>query len=225
MKKLAIIIGVLIAGSPFVSCKKMKDDIKDLKNEISDLQKQNDTLKEKNSLLANQADLIGSVIGSNEPVIATTTFEDNSGATRTISAVYKWKSIDYYTQYMMDNKDGTYYIYIERFSDVGWNEGAWIDFTYNPTTKAVTNFATRHYWRDYDPYSNRARYYGGSYTGLTLNFTVESFDLTTGAISVKMAASGTSAYTSAYSSYAPNPGKPVSTTLSFTGKLKLLKQD
>jgi hypothetical protein len=168
MKKLAIILGVLIAGSPFVSCKKMKDDIKDLKNEISELQKQNDTLKDKNSALANQIDLVASAIGSNEPMIATTTFEDNSGTNRTISAVYNFKTSAYQTQSLYNNNDGTYDIYIERFGDVDWNEGAWVNFTYNPTTKAVTNLTSRHYWRDYDPYSNRVRYYDGS-TGLTIN--------------------------------------------------------
>jgi hypothetical protein len=222
MKKLLIVFGMFIAGSPFVSCKKMKDDIKDLKNQANELQKQNDTLKDKNSSLQSKLDGIANAIGSDEPITATTTFQDNSGANRTVTATYKFKSSDYYTQYMLDNGDGTYYIYIERFSDVSWNEGVSASFNYNPTTKAVTNVYAQHYWNDADPYSNYA-YYVSGYSGLTMNLSVESFNLTTGAISVKFNASGTDAYTTNYGG--PNSGKPVSTTFSFVGKVKFFKQN
>jgi hypothetical protein len=226
MKKLVIIFGVLIAGSPFVSCKKLKDDIKELQSQVNDLEKQNDTLKGKNSALKEQLDGIASAIGSNEPITATTTFQDNNGATKTVSSAYKFKSIDYYTQSMFNNGDGTYEIYIERFGDINWNEGAWIQFTYNPTTKAATNIASNHYWRDYDSYNDNARYSGSYTTGLTMSVTIDSLNITTGATSLKFSASGTSAYTTAAPSYySPNQGKPVSTTLTFVGKLKLFTQD
>lgn len=222
MKKLVIIFGVLIAGSPFVSCKKLKDDIKDLQSQVNDLKDQNDTLKTRNSALKDQLDGIASAIGSNEPITATTTFQDNSGATRTVTASYKFKSIDYYTQSMYNNGDGTYEIYIERFGDVNWNEGVNLGFTYNPTTKAVSNIYTVHYWNDADAYYDNARYSSSYTTGLTMNLNVESFDLATGAISLKFSASGTSAYTNAAPSYySPNVGKPVTTNYSFIGKLRL----
>lgn len=221
MKKLAIILSVLIAGSPFVSCKKMKDDIKDLKNQVSELEKQNDTLKNNNSNLQQQLNGVINSLGSNEPIAATTTFTDDAGATRTVTGVYKFKSNDYYTQKMVKNTDGTYDIYVERFSDVSWEEGAWVEFTYNPTTKVATNISGGQYWSDADPYYDNARY-EGSYTGLTTSVTVNSFDATTGAISLKFAASGTAAYTNAvYYWYSPNQGAPVSTTFTFDGKLKL----
>lgn len=223
MKKLLIVFGMFIAGSPFVSCKKMKDDIKDLKNQASELQKQNDTLKDKNSSLQNQLDGIANAIGSDEPITATTTFQDNSGANRTITATYKFKSSDYYTQYMLDNGDGSYNIYIERFGDIDGNEGVSASFNYNPTTKAVTNVSAQHYWNDADPYGDYA-YYASSYTtGLTMSLTVESFNLTTGAISIKFNASGTDAYTNNYGG--PNYGKPVSTNFAFTGKVKFFKKN
>jgi hypothetical protein len=223
MKKLLLIFGVLIAGSPFVSCKKMKDDIKDLQNQANELAKQTDTLKAKHSSLKDQLDGIANAIGSDEPITATTTFEDNNGATRTVSATYNFKSTDYYTQYMINNGDGTYSIYIERFIDVDWNEGISVYFTYNPTTKAVTNESVGHYWDDNDPFYDYAYYYSGSYTGLTKSLTVDSFNLATGAISIKFSASGTSAYTA--SADVPNPGKPVSTNFAFAGKVKLFSQD
>jgi hypothetical protein len=219
MKKLLIIFGVLIAGSPFVSCKKLKDDIKDLQSQVNDL-------KEKNSNLKDQLDGIASAIGSNEPITATTTFEDNNGATRTISSVYKFKSIDYYTQSMFNNGNGTYNIYIERFADVNWNEGSWVEFTYNPTTKTATNISANHYWSDYDSYYDNARYDGNYTTGLTMGVTIDSLNTTTGATSLKFSASGNSAYTNAAPYYySPNQGKSVSTTLTFVGKLKLFTQD
>lgn len=210
MKKLLIAIGIFAIGSSLVSCnKKLKDDISDLKSQVNDLKNQNDTLK--------------NILGSDEPISATTTFTDNAGATRTVSGVYKFKSSDYATQKAVKNSDGTYYIYIERFSDVSWYEGVRAEFTYNPTNKAVTDIYVTHYWDDEDPYYDRARYMS-SYTGtgLTLNLTVDNFDTTTGAISMKFAAAGTAAYTSAISSsYSPNQGKPVATNFSFAGKLKI----
>jgi hypothetical protein len=210
MKKYLLIFAVLIAGSPFVSCKKMKDDIKDLKNQVNELQKENDTLK--NSL------------GSDEPIAATTTFEDDNGATRTVSGVYKFKGSDLYTQSLVKISDTAYDVYIERYSQ-GGGEGASVEFTYNPATKAVKNVEGSHYWRDADDYTDRVRYYG-TYTGLTKNLTIDSLNITTGAISLKFSAAGTSAYTSAVSySYTPNQGKPVATNFSFVGKLKLFTRN
>jgi hypothetical protein len=128
---------------------------------------------------------------------------------------------------MDDNGDGTYDIYIERFSDVEWYEGAWVAFTYNPTTKAVTNKRGGQYWNDEDPYYNNARY-DENYvnTGLTFTITVNSLNPATGDISLNFSASGTAAYTNAvYYYYVPNAGKPVSTTFSFAGKLKVFTQN
>ena len=210
--------------SPFVSCKKMKDDIKDLQNHVNDLQKQNDTLKDKNSDLEGQTDGVANIIGYNEPITATTTFLDNNGNTKTVSGTYKFKTSDYSSQSMIKRTGGTYDIYLDRYSNVEGGDRAWVRFTYNPTTKAVTNLSANHNWNDADSYSNRARYYSG-YTGVTVNVTVDSLNLTTGATSIKFSGAGTSDYTNAYPSYAPNPGKPVSTNFSFVGKLKLFSQD
>jgi hypothetical protein len=234
MKKLLIVFGVVIAGSPFVSCKKMKDDIRDLKSQVTDLKKQNDTLKyqadtlkNRNSALQEKLNGVINSLGSDEPITATTTFQDNNGATRTVTGVYKFKSSDYSTQRAVKNSNGTYYIYIERFSDVNWYEGAWAEFTYNPTTKAVTDIYGGHYWNDADPYYDNARYMS-SYTGtgLTLNITVDNFNTTTGDFSMKFAASATGTYTNAVDYwYSPNKGKSVSTNFAFTGKLKLFDQN
>ena len=211
MKKLVIIFGVLIAGSPFVSCKKLKDDIKELQSQVNDLEKQNDTLKNHNSALQERLNGIASALGSDEPITATTTFEDDKAATRTITGTYRLKSGDWNTQYMYNNNDGTYEVYIERFSDIDWSSGASVSFTYNPTTKAITNIGGSHYWSDADSYEDRARYFSG-YSGLTMNVTIDNINVTTGDISLKFSASGTSVYTNAVNSYyVPNQGKPVAT--------------
>jgi hypothetical protein len=201
----------------------LKDDINDLKSQVNDLKNQNDTLKTYNSTLQQQLKGVINSLGSDEPITATTTFTDNAGTTRTVTGVYKFKSADYSTQKAVNNGDGTYSIYVERFSDVSWYEGAWAQFTYNPTTKAVTSITGGQYWNDEDPYNDYAYYtssYGG--TGLTLAITVDKFDTTTGDFSMKFAATGTAAYTSAISSgYSPNQGKPDATNFTFTGKLRI----
>jgi hypothetical protein len=222
MKKSLVILSLLVAGSTlFSSCnKKLKDDIKDLKQQVDELKKHNSELQE-------QVNGVENILGSNEPIIATTTFTDNNNTTRTVVGAYKFKAGNSSTQRMYDNGDGTYDIYIERFSDVEWYEGAWVAFTYNPTTKAVTNKRGGQYWNDEDPYYNNARY-DENYitTGLTFSITVNSLNLATGEISLNFSASGTAEYTNAVVYYyVPNKGKPVSTTFSFTGKLKVFTQN
>jgi hypothetical protein len=219
MKRLLLILGVAIAGTPFVSCKKMKDDIKDLKNQVTDLKKENDTLK-------NQLNGIENLIIS-DPISATTTFQDSTGATRTVSASYKLKGSDYYYQRMSKNSDGSSYdVYVERIGDLGWDNGATIQFNYNPTTKAVKNVSGAHFWADADPYGNSARYRATSTyypnVGLTMSVTVDSLNLTTGATSIKFAASGNGTWTNSSDGYySPMHGKPVTTNLTFVGTLKL----
>jgi len=224
MKKLLIVFGVFAIGSSLVSCnKKLKDDINDLKSQVNDLKNQNDSLKTYNSTLQQQMNGVINSLGSDEPITATTTFTDNSGATRTVTGTYRFKSSDYSTQKAVKNSDGSYDIYIERFSDVSWYEGAWVSFNYNPTTKAVTNIQGGQYWDDADSYRNNAYYYSSySGTGLTLTITVNSFDTTTGAISMKFTGAGTADYTSSVStSYSPNSGKPEATNFTFAGKLHI----
>jgi hypothetical protein len=223
MKKSLIIFGILLAGSTFfASCNKnLKDDIKNLRQQV-------DSLKKHNSELQDQIGGVENILGSNEPISVTTTFKDNNDSTRTITAIHKFKSADNETQSLAKLADGNYSIYIERFSDVEWYEGAWVSFTYNPTTKAITNKRGGQYWYDNDSYDNYARY-DDNYAnlgGLTFDINIKSINLTTGDISLTFTGSATSAYTSGVPYYyRPNAGKPMSTTFSFTGKLKLFTQN
>lgn len=207
MKTSLLTFGLLLAGCALTtSCNK------DLKNDIQELQ--------------GRVNEVESILGANEPITATSTFTDNANATRTVTGTYKFKAGNNGTQKMVNNGNGTFDVYIERFSDVDWYEGAWISFTYNPTSKAITNKKGGHYWGDEDSYGNQTRYDATKPNGLTLDITVDKIDVTTGDISLKFAASGTSQYTSeAPATWSPNPGKPMSTTFDFTGKLKVFTKN
>lgn len=222
MKKSSVIFSALVAGATlFSSCNKnLKDDVRDLEKQVKELESHNSELKE-------QIGNIENALGSDEPIEATTTFVDDNNVTRTIKDKYPFKAGNNVTQRLVENGDGTYDIYIERFSDVMWYEGAWVAFTYNPSTKEITNKRGGQYWDDEDAYYNNARYDQNLYTqGLTLTITVNSLNVSTGAISLKFSAAATSEYTSnIYYYYTPNPGKQMSTEFTFTGKLKLFPHE
>jgi hypothetical protein len=218
MKKSLIIFGILITGTTFfTSCNKnLKDDIKDLRQQV-------DSLKKHNSELQESVNGVKNLLGSNEPARATTTFKDDNDSTRTITGVFYFKGGNNDTQSMTRNEDGTYSIYIERFSDVWSEEGAWVAFTYNPATKAITDPRAGQYWDDQDPYYDNIRYDANyTTTGLTLDINIKSINVATGDISLTYTAAGTADYTNAMPYYyVPNQGKSVSSTFEFAGKLKL----
>ncbi|MDF2191522.1 hypothetical protein [Paraflavitalea sp. CAU 1676] len=218
MKKPVILFGMLVAGSlAFTSCtKNLKDDVSDLKKEI-------DSLNKSNAELEGQVGGIEIILGANEPITATTTFTDNNNATVTVKDTYKFKAGNSSTQYAKGNSDGTYRIYIERFSDVEWYEGARVEFVYNPTTKEITQKRVRHYWDSPDNYNDNADYgtISPTHSGLQINITVNNFNATTGEISLTVAASGDATYSGLETYYSPNPGKPYSTSFAYTGKVKV----
>lgn len=217
MKRSMLVFGILVAGSTFfTSCNKnLKDDVKSLKNQVEELQKHNSELQEK-------MNGVEDAIGSNEPIKVSTTFTDDDNKQRTVTGTYRFKTSGASTHYMRKNDDGTYEIYIERIGDIDWNEGAWIGFDYNPSTKAITDLRAGHYWDGMDAYYHNVRYSEGYGTGLTNNLTINSIDVTTGDISIKYQGAGTADYTSQVPYYyCPNPGAPVSTSFEFAGKLRV----
>lgn len=207
MKRSLFVFSALIAGLfVFSSCnKKLKDDIKDLRNQLND---------------------VSNAIGSDEPITVTTAFKDNNKVSRTLTETYKFKSSGMNTQRLVKLPDGNYEIFVERFLDVSWYEGIKCSFTYNPTTKAITHKRVHHYWDDYADYNPSVRYQEDDFnTGLTLKINIKSIDLTTGAISVDVDASGTEEYSNIVSSYyVPSRDAAVSTKFSFAGKLKYFEK-
>lgn len=218
MKKPLLLLSILFIGAfAFTSCNKnLKDDIKDLRNEVDSLNKYNSELDQKVKDLEE-------AIGSNEPIIATSTFVDDDGKTRTIKGSFRFKSSGVSTHVARQMPDGNYDIYVERFGDMEWSAGAWIAFHYNPSTKTISNKRMGHYWDDFDPYANRTRYDETAYngTGLHISFTLHKLDLSTGALSITCNATAAADYTSQYNSYCPNPGQPMSTHFDFNGQLRV----
>jgi len=220
MKKTPYILGVLITGAlTFTSCtKNLKDDINDLKNQV-------DTLHRSNDSIAGRLNGIELILGANEPLTGSTNFTDNNNATRTVNFNYQFKAGNINTHYAQELANGKFNIFIRRFSDVEIAEEARIAFIYDAATKEITNKEVAHYWNNADNYTDRAAYgiYVTNHPGLSITITVNSFNPTTGEISLTANASADAAYSAAVTQYvfAPNPGKPYSTTLSFSGKLKV----
>lgn len=209
MKRSFVVFSTLIiAALSFSSCNK------NLKDDIKDLQRENSEMKEKLNGIAN-------ALGTDEPITVTTTFKDRGNVDRTIKETYSFKSVGTSTQSMVKQGNGTYEIYVERFSDVYWNDGAWVAFTYDPTTKAITDKRGGHYWSDYGNYNSDAYFNENNYnTGLTFTVNIKSIDLTTGVISMDVTMAGTEEYSQG-SGNVPNSNSAVTTSFSFDGKLKV----
>lgn len=169
--------------------------------------------------LEDRLDKVENSLGTNEPIsvnFKTTNYDDVEIVEKT-SYLFKAKG---YNQYMEDNGDGTYYVYVERFADVGWNEGAWVEFNYNPTTKEATNIESRIYF--YDQFGNylNPRFSEDSYVGNTTSLTVSSFNTETGAVNLTLDAS-----TDATATNNEFEGEPMSCSFSFKGKLEVFLND
>jgi hypothetical protein len=216
MKKIIYIICILFVGTTFLSScnKKLKDDLDSLEKELADLKERENQTRE--------------ILGSNEPIQASTQFVDDNGDTRTIKSTLSFKANDYSTQYMEEDADGNYWIYIERFGDVdGYDnsdaESAYIGFLYNTTTNEITNKDIYHEWLSNGPYDDNISYYENWEPAPTINLTLNNINVSTGNISLTVTASGDGDYTNYWGG--PNNGESVSTTLSFTGKLKVFAYD
>lgn len=217
MKKLFITL--LIAPLIFASCnKKLKKEMDELEQEVAAQKAQSENLQAQNTNLQNQINNVNSLLGSNEPVTITTTFQDNSNITRNVSNVFSFKSSNYSTQYMQENGNGTYDVYIERFGDVEWEEGARLSFVYDPSNGAITSPYMTHYWSwNISGYNNYA-YYSGGTPAPVINITLNKISTTTGEIDLTATASVVDGYNGAV----PNAGKACSSTFSFKGTLGVM---
>lgn len=217
MKQPRILTALLLAAVSFTSCnKQLKDDVHELQQRVAEL-------KKKNAILKEQAGINSQLLGTNEPIEAVTTFEDNDGKSRKIAGLYPLKADNTSTQYMMKQPGGTWEIYVERYGDVDKNEGAWVYFLYNPVTKEITEEMGGHHWQHLSPYNGSIQYRKQWANGSKINLTLKNIDLQTGDLSLDFSATATGAYTQGvydvYNYYVPNPGKPVATQFSFAGKL------
>lgn len=209
MKRSFVVFSALvIAALSFSSCNK------NLKDDIKDLQRENSEMKEKLNGIAN-------ALGTDEPITVTTSFKDRDNVSRTVKETYSFKASGTSTQSMVKQPNGKYDIYVERFSDVNWNDGAWVAFTYDPATKAITNKRGGHYWDDYGNYRSDAYFNeNNNIPGLTFTVNIKNIDLTTGVISMDVTMAGTEEY-SQNAGDVPNSNSAVTTSFSFDGKLRV----
>lgn len=201
----------------------MEKELVTLRSQQDQLTNQQGSLQNQQGSLQNQQNSISALLGANEPITATTTFVDDNGVTRIITDTYSFKAGNNSTQYMTENGDGTFEIYIERFSDVEWYEGAWLQFKLDTSDGSITNQYGGHYWNDQSSYGDNA-YFAYNYTPAPImNITVNSINVATGDISVSFSATADGTYTTNYPWQAPNPGLSMTTTFSFSGKLKVFQ--
>ncbi len=166
--------------------------------------------------LDKRLDKLENTLGTNEPLkvdFATTNYNDVAIAKETS---FKFKSLDN-DEAIWDLQNGSYYVYIERFSDIDWNQGGWIEFYYNPTSKEVTDAEGGVYFYDQYSYYNSYNFYEDN-GGNTVDLEVTSFNAETGKISVNFVAS-----TDASAGNNVYEGKAMTISMKFSGKLRVFK--
>ena len=212
MKTYIILVSTMLLG--LGSCTKtIKDDLRDLQQKI-------DALKKKNAELIEKAGGVENLIGSDEPIIASTTFEGNDGLPIIIKDTFSFKGNSGYTHSMRPLPNGQIQVQIVRFGKPDEAESSYLTFKYDPITKKVTQPNVQHSWYDRDIYWNYAIYDPSVYNkGISMKANVEKFDTNTGEIKISFTCQADAEYTSSMDEWSPNPGKPMSTTLSFSGKL------
>ncbi len=168
--------------------------------------------------LEDRLDKIESALGTNEPLsidFESTNLEDVGIIEKTS---YLFKSGGY-NEYIRDNGDGTYDVYIERFGDVNWNEGAWIFFEYEASTQETSNESAGVYF--YDQFGRNVNpTFSNEYTGNTFSLDVQSINIETGAVNVSVSASTDETATN--NEYT---AKPMSCQFSFSGTLKVFEDN
>jgi hypothetical protein len=227
MKKYLLIISFSLTGAIiFSSCnKKIKEDISSLETQIQELASANAALVEANSNLQNNLNSQDAIF-MDAPIEATTTYYDNEDKPVTVSGSYKYKyDLGEWSGTMIAwNDDSIYTIKLERAGDPDWYTGAWVRFYYDAKTKRVDYGYDWHgLGHSWDGLGNNYRtyvyYYGQWYNPIaSCTYNVQSIDIVTGDISLTATANASGTYTNNTS--IANPGKPASTTLSFTGKLQ-----
>jgi hypothetical protein len=166
--------------------------------------------------LDNRLDKVEDALGTDEPLKVTFSTTNYDDVTIASNRTYLLKSSGT-NEYIWDNLDGTYEIYIERFSDVEWYEGAWIEFTYNPETREVTNDEAGTYFYDQFGSYHNARFYENQDAN-AVEIEVNSFNAETGKISVNVTANSEEAYgNNIYE------GNPMTMTLRFRGNLRVFQ--
>ncbi|MBP0903441.1 hypothetical protein ACFSKN_00930 [Mariniflexile gromovii] len=138
-----------------------------LKDDISDLQSQLDEFK--------SLTLFPAIKVTNEY-----SYDANTPIKDVVTLYYSSK----HYQYIEDNEDGTYEIYIYNFDNPAWYDEAELEFTYNSNTGEAT---LNNYYGDYiNDYGDRVRFNDSYYNAVTdtQELVINSINLETGKISL-----------------------------------------
>ncbi len=171
----------------------LKGDLEDLEKQLAELEK---------------------ALGSNEPVVLN--FSTTTTASEPIvkNAAFLFKGSDSDDNYMEDNEDGTYDIYVERSLDVDFDEYVWVYFRYDINSDEVTYYEFGMGW--YDKYYNWINpYFYEGQLNVELDFVLNSINTETGQVSFTANAQTNTSFSNEYS------GQPMTCKLDFNGKLGL----
>jgi hypothetical protein len=195
MKRSFVFFCALMAGAlSFSSCNKdLKDDLNELKKEM----------------------------GVDEPITATTSFTDLKNAERKITATFKYKYGNNYSDAMSKNSDGNYEIHIRRFQDRYDENSIELYFVYDPTTKKILYKDFNLDWDDLGLSTGNIDISedGDPETGLTFNIDIKSIDVQAGTINIDVKVEGTKEYSNNNPYDVPNRNSAFTTAFSFNGKL------
>jgi len=218
MKKINTLFVVLAGTLSLTSCSKdLKNDARRLNEELNQLEAANDSLKDR----INQTSY---VLHLDAPANIKTILTNNEGKQAVFERQYLFKQTNTFSHCMVKNANGSYDIRIIRYLDPGSSEYCRLQFTYDPSTKLISDKSVVHYWLDPIMYEAYIEYRALPNTaGLTIDITVESINTSTGEIALTAKAAGTGEYTK--NANAPYPGQPISTTLSFKGRLEVMLRD
>lgn len=150
-------------------------------------------------------------LGTNEPMSVDFTTKDDQNRDIILKTEFLFKSKGY-NSYMELYPENEIYVEAIRFSDVDWNEGAEVSFTYNTVTKEVDNIDAEIYF--YNKYGRWTRvYFGDDYTGHTSNLKVNSVNTDNGEIDIELTVNTTPEGDNEFT------GKAMNLTIKFKGRL------
>ncbi|WP_127129187.1 hypothetical protein [Pseudoflavitalea rhizosphaerae] len=197
MKRSFVFFCALMAGAlSFSSCNKdLKDDLNELKRDI----------------------------GEDEPITATTTFTDLKNTERKLTATFKYKWDNSYTDAMHKNSNGTYDINIRRYADRYSENEIELSFVYDPATKKILYKYFELNWDDLGLSNGEIEVYeeGEPRTGLTFNIDIKSIDVQAGTINFDVKIEGTKEFSTNNPYDVPNRNSAFATAFSFNGKLSV----
>jgi hypothetical protein len=161
--------------------------------------------------LEDRLDKVEDALGTNEPMIVNFSTKDDQDRDIILKTDFLFKSKGY-NSYMELYPENEIYVEAIRFSDVDWNEGAEVSFSYNTVTKEVENISAEIYF--YNKYGRWTRvYFGDGYSGHTSNLKVNSVNTDNGTVDIELTVTTTPEGENEFS------GKAMNLTIKFKGRL------